>query len=167
MTRQNILLWGIGSSFANDKDIFFSQEFAKQYNIMACIAATPPDKDNSVISTIPVITKHDIINFAFDKIVIAALPHNLPSIRDDAASVGVPLSKIITADYLLTAEVAFRSGEYSYCERVQQEVISNILSATEEQIHDYEWLYKQICRYGIYCFNPDWQTLDDSIRWTR
>ncbi len=170
----NILIWGTGSQCALYRNLLLSPEFLKhstmkhdkdtsKYNVLALINNDPNSPKQ--IDNIPVISKENIHNFKFDYIVVIVLKEHYNEIMKDAAAIGIDRNRLVPIDQFLRQEKIVEPSSEEI--KIQCSIIQDILHSDEKDIHSYEWLYNKICEYGIFCYQANWYTYGNHIRWTK
>ena len=54
----------------------------------------------------------------------------------------------------------------TYTNERQLRVIRDLLSASDERVADYGWMYDKVVEYGIFCFNPNhWIEASEKVNW--
>ncbi len=121
------------------------------------------DASVNVIKGIPVIKVAEISKYSFDAaVVVTNDPDNSLAERiKSECSEPVP---VLWLDDFLKEEGNADLYEQEYV-KTQVQVLKDILAATDEQIHDREWMYKKVVSYGLFCFNGKWYETDPDIRW--
>ncbi len=157
-----VLVWGTGGAYAMYYHEMKAMEDAKKLCVLALVDKEAP---SGKLEGYPVITKEQICQYAFDKILIAAHGGGTKSILEDAKRLGITPDKMISCDEYLK-----KYGDYEtfYKEdiKIQTQVLKEILAASDAEVCDYTWMYEKVCRYGIYCFQKGWRSQPE-IRWTR
>lgn len=155
---KKVLIWGTGNVYKQSQDILKELEEAGEISILALINknAMQVDEKRTILAS-------EIKNLVYDEILVTAAGEALVSIKKDAEELGITADKIIAVDeFLATSEIYGR--KYKECVSRQAEVLAEILTATDEQVRSYDWMKKQICRYGLYPFRTN---ANEQIIWTR
>lgn len=149
-----VLIWGTNSVYAMNRDVIRQLTVTGEIEVLALI---DNNADKQEIDGYCVINQEMIKNYDFDYIILAVSTLIMPEIIKIAYSVGIPKSKIISICDLLSKKGI---SEFVYRQRVnvQKKVLTDILNSTEQEIHDYQWLYSKILEFGIYLWGgKQWQ----------
>lgn len=82
--------------------------------------------------------------------------------------------KVISIDELIDFEthnrivddIAAVSPYVEYIDRIQLEIIKEIIKARDEEVADYDWMLERVLRYGVFCFESDgWYKKEKRYNW--
>lgn len=154
---KKIVVWGTGRRAA-----MYRKWFENYYNVKAYI------RTNNISGEIygtKIIEPLDVINYEFDYVVFVTERIDIESeqaiIKEIDSNI---LSKCRTIDELTeeTKTVAY----LSFTSQRQLKVISDLLSASDTEIKDYNWMYSKVIEYGIFCFDEEhWNDLVPEFNW--
>jgi len=142
--KKKILLWGTGVLYSIVKQEIW--ECLDKVEIVALIDNAPELPDT--LDGYPVITQNDISKYEYDEIVIVAVPEFDSNIRSAAENIGIPADKLVSVVDFLNGQV-IEDNSLEKVVEIQLKILQEILLATEEQIHDYAWMYQKVCEFGI------------------
>lgn len=142
--KKKILIWGTGVLYSIVKQEIW--EHLDEVEILALID-NAPELPNT-LDGYSVITQDDIVKYEYDEVIIVAVPEFDSSIRKAAEKVGVPADKLVPVVDFLNGEVVEDNSTEKVVE-IQLKILQEILSSTDEQIHDYTWMYQKVCEFGI------------------
>lgn len=154
---KTILVWGTGSYCA-----MWHKWLMKYFKVNAFINNTPDFP--ATLKGIPVIKKEDVKKFDRDIIVIATDRMAEDSIRKDAASVGLEHEELINVQEFIKREHLEEKYEEDTVLK-QIEVIKSILNAGDSEGFCFDWMYKKILEYGIFCYQKKWYEFPDYTEW--
>lgn len=158
---KKILIWGTGTKFA-----MYYRWLIENFEVQAFITRDEEFSARfSYAEGIPTITKERIQDFDRDVIVIAAGQPGEAEIREDAKVLGLPEKELISLESFIQEEGLEGSYEEGVVSR-QLKVIADILNATDSELSDFQWMYKKVIEYGVFCFQRKWYRLGGDIQWS-
>lgn len=156
---EKIIVWGTGKRCA------MWQRWLRGYFDIICFVNNEPHSHHQRVGGVEIIPASSIGLYKYDYVIICTLPEFVSEVRLEAEANGIDREKIFALDDFIIEKNLY--GKYeSDCRKVQIEVIHEILNATNDEITNYEWMYEKVVRYGVFCFQKNWRTLDESINWT-
>lgn len=154
---KKILVWGTGRRCA-----MWHKWLMQHFEVKAFINHTPSIP--AVIKGIPVISKENIEKVERDVIVIATDYEMEMDIRKDATAIGLSEDELVGIEQLVKDECL--EGRYEEEIALKQVgVIKDILNADDCEVCDFNWMYRKVLEYGIFCFENDWFNAYDDIEW--
>lgn len=141
---ERIIIWGTGSVFNQN---LFEIRRVIQDGSVSIVALVDQGKKGSFVDGYRVIDKHEIWNYNWDKIIVAA-DKAYGSIREDIRKMGIDEGKVESLIYYL-------EKSYSFITDRQVGIIKKILRASDDEVKNYEWMYQQIAEYGVFPFEQN------------
>ena len=156
---KKILLWGAGKCYKEQYERL--QRLIKKNNIEV-MALINREGEPKVIDGYHVIAKDKIVTYEYDKIIITADEIEAQSIRNDAKELNIDEEKLMEIWLFLDL---LEMGERFYNDLIQKQenILKEILAASDEEILSYHWLRQKINEYGIYPFRKE----GERINWSR
>ena len=157
MNDKTIIIWGTARRTA-----MYRKWLEENYIIKAYVKTNGITGD---IYGVPVITSDDVANYDFDILIIAVEVADVESIKHEIAKIDKQvLDKCVTIDELVSSTVC--SDYVDFTTRRQLRVIHELLSATDQEIKDYEWMLSKVATYGTFCFDEnDWNEKSPDYNW--
>ncbi|MDE7203518.1 MAG: class I SAM-dependent methyltransferase [Lachnospiraceae bacterium] len=153
-TMEQIIIWGAGSVF--HQNLFEIRRMLQDgVNIIALV---DQGKKGSVVDGYRVIDKQEIGNYNWDKILVAA-DKAYDSIREDIRKMRIDEGKVESLTHYL-------EKDYSLITDRQVGVIKEILRASDNEIKNYEWMYRKIAEYGVFPFEQNVGCNHNDIFWS-
>ncbi|MCM1154879.1 MAG: class I SAM-dependent methyltransferase [Roseburia sp.] len=149
MIVDRVLIWGTGNVYYANGQLL---EYLKQQGVLQIVALVTRDKKEERKDGCPVIRKEEVNRYEWDLIVVAASGEMAESIRNDICQLGIDTNLVMSIwDY--TKKHAGTDTEY-YRQIVARQVniLKQILSASEEEVNNFEWMCARIKEYGIFPF---------------
>lgn len=150
---EKVLLWGTGLCYKRRRHSI--EDFIKQ-DLLEVIALISKDNVGETIDGHKVISKEEIANYTYDRIVITAEDSAYESIMKDISELDVAPKKV-TGIASFIADHIEREGSPIYNRLLERQikVIKQILAASDEEVGDYQWMYDRIAEFGVYPFDMD------------
>lgn len=154
---KKILIWGMGLRCA-----MWHKWLMRHFEVRAFIdhASDIP----SVVKGIPVISKEHIGGVERDFIVIATDHEMEMDIRKDAKSAGLSENELVNIEQLIKDEHLQGKYEEEIVSK-QIRILEDILDAEDSEVCDFNWMYRKVLEYGIFCFERRWYESPDDIEW--
>lgn len=154
---KKILIWGMGLRCA-----MWHRWIMEHFEVKAFIdhAMDIP----STVKGVPVIQKEDIGGIERDIIVIATDHEMEMDIRKDAEAIGLSENELINIEQLIRDEHLQGNYEEEIVSK-QIKILKDILNASDSEVCDFNWMYRKVLEYGIFCFESRWYEASDNIEW--
>lgn len=149
MAVDRALIWGTGNVYYANCQLL---EYLKHKGVLQIVALVTKDKSTEIKDGYPVISKSEICHFEWDIIVIAALGEMAESIRKDIAQLGIAAEQVISIWDYAKKHVGTDSEYYRQTVERQIYILKQILSASDEEVCNFDWMCKRIKEYGIFPF---------------
>ena len=142
--KESIIVWGMGKRSA-----MYSRWLMDNFRVEAYVADNMQGEN---AWGIPIISKEEIKERVFDKLVLTAESWQMEETAKEAeALLKGNKAKVISIDDLI---IEGGINKYLCDEGTRQlEVIEEILCASDDELGDYDWMYRRVIRYGTFCFN--------------
>lgn len=150
---KKILIWGTGDIFMVNWEQINRLQNEKYIQIEALVSKEA--QSGSMIKGIPVIKKEDVLTYSFDQLIIAAATPAYESIMEDVQSLNIQGDKIASIHDLLLEYIFGNKQIYQEILDKQVKVLKELLTATDDEVCSYEWMYNKVNEYGIYSFRAE------------
>lgn len=149
MIADKALVWGTGNVYYANSQLL---EYLKHQGVLQVVALVTKDKNTELKEDCPVITKNEVNCFEWDIIVIAALGEMAESIRNDICQLGIASDRVISIWDYAKKRVGTNTEYYRQTVTRQIHILNQILSASDEEVGNFEWMCQRIKEYGIFPF---------------
>lgn len=146
---EKILLWGITPVYE------VSSQWVKErisQNELEVLAIVDSVSDLAELDGYRVIRKEEISNYKYDKIIITAGNTVTRSILKEIQEIGLDPEKVIRFAEYEMQYVTCQKERYEKIIDGQINTIKSLLSASDQEVADYNWMLRMIYGYGIYPF---------------
>ncbi|SDB29099.1 Methyltransferase domain [Pseudobutyrivibrio sp. YE44] len=155
--KKKVVVWGTGRRTA-----MYRKWLEENYKIVAYVST------NSIKGAIygaKVVDPTEMESLDMDYILLTVEVADIESAKQQIAGLGkVYADKCVTIN-----ELDSQTAESDYLEftnKRQLKVIKEILSATDKEISDYDWMYSRVIEYGLFCFDEEhWHEADEKLNW--
>lgn len=142
-----IIVYGTGKAYINYQPLFQKYSINKELQVVAVIKRSESDAKN-IPSGLISITLKDLDQFVFDRILLGVNLDEFTAARQTLTDLGIDPAKIIgLSQYFLTLEQ--KSKYYDDIIDKQLAVIQKILTADDQEISDYQWMYNTLGEFGM------------------
>ena len=156
---EKVIIWGTGRKCA------MWYRWLKKYCDIVCFVNNDGTSHHQECVGVPILSIDEAVKYQFDFVVICTNPKFEPEIRNNAAIAGVSEDQIFNLDEFIVHKNLV--GRYEKdCRKNQIQIIKDILAATDAEISNYDWMYKKVIEYGVFCFQNNWWTMDEEINWS-
>lgn len=156
MERKRIAVWG------TDRRCAMWYWWLKEHYEIVCFV----DGESSGIGRIDgidLISKHELERYPYEA-VVAVTDGPEDEIVNEALEMGTA-RRVYTLDDFAAREGLVGDYEKKEAER-QSKIIKEILEAADGQVRNYEWMYRKIIEYGVFCFHREWYKVGSGIHWS-
>ncbi len=160
---KKIIIWGTGAVLA-----MYHRFLMERFEVCAFIseAMNPEYLPEEVQLGAPLISAEQLKDYERDAIVTALREVDREAVEKAALSIGIGREELIPIEeFLISEKLAEEYEEASFS--VQSMVLKEIATASDEEISDYDWMYRRVISYGIFCFKRNWFQEDSRIRWDK
>ena len=151
---EQIIIWGTGSIF--NQNLFEIRRMLQ--NDVNIIALVDQSKKGSIVDGYRVIDKQEIRDLKWDRILVAA-DKAYDSIMEDIRKTGIDEGKVERLTHYL-------EKDYSLIADRQVGIIKEILRASDDEVKNYEWMYRKIAEYGVFPFEQNVRCNHNDIFWS-
>ncbi len=145
-----ILIYGTGKAYFSYQPLF--QKYAQKGLLQISAIVSPPGTNIEAGDQYPVIHPEDIVGFPFDKIIIGVNLSEFEAAKQLLTGLGIDSGKFMgLSQYFLTLEM--KTEYYEPIINRQLVTIQKILSASDEEVRNYQWMYRTIGEFGLYPFD--------------
>lgn len=155
--NNRIIIWG-----TNRRAAMYYKWLSETYSIVAFVST---NSISGQIYGMPVVEPQELLDMNFDCIVLTAEENELDSYREKVIAINSAYAdKCFSIDEIVAKDDRNKYLEYTNVRQLR--VIKELLSASDNEISDYDWMYEKVVEYGIFCFNQEhWHEADSRINW--
>ena len=143
---EKIILYGAGETFNCYRKLFLELQGEKKFKI---IGISDRKLQGSLFCGFPVISLNEIKSLDFDYVVITAEDSAANSISNDLFKANIPKSKIVSLYSYAPIEEKLNEIDRKQLS-VQLNIISKLLTASDDEVGNFEWMRNIVGQYGIY-----------------
>lgn len=149
MAADRVLVWGTGNVYYANCQLL---DYLKKQGVLQIVALVTKDRNAEIKDGCPVISKDEIHDYEWDIIVVAALGEMAESIQRDIRQLGIGTDRVISIWDYAKKHAGTDTEYYRQTVARQIDVLKQILSASDEQVGDFDWMCARIKEYGIFPF---------------
>ena len=149
MAVDRVLIWGTGNVYYANCQLF---EYLERQGRMQIVALVTKDKNAAIRDDCPVLSKNEVLSYEWDIIIIAALGEMAESIRKDICQLGIGSDHITSVWEYAKKYAGMDTDYYKQTVTRQINILRQILSASDEEVSNFEWMCARIREYGIFPF---------------
>ena len=159
-----VIVWGAAGEYANYRNILALMQEKLIISIQGIIDRRLIQMDVKECDGYTVFSENELVNLDYDLILIAACSSSAKCIIENLSAIKVECDKyMLIGSFVAQYDI---SKEYYQKERNEQiKIIKEILSASDEELKDYNWMLEKVRRYGIRCLSMDWMN-DSKTHWS-